>query len=67
MRQIKVLWDIGDNEHGEPRTIEETGLPEIVTVPEWMDESEISDWLSDVFEYLHFGYFEFDSCDEKNI
>ena len=59
MRHIKVLWDLGDN-NGEPKTFIDAGLPEIVAVPEWMDESEISDWLEDVFDCSHSGYSEFD-------
>lgn len=60
MRHIKVLWDLGDNNNGEPKTFIDAGLPEIVAVPEWMDESEISDWLEDVFDCSHSGYSEFD-------
>jgi hypothetical protein len=66
MRHIKVLWDLGDNNNGEPKTFIDAGLPEIVAVPEWMDESEISDWLEDVFDYPPLEYFEFDFS-EKNI
>ena len=51
MRYIKVLWDLD---------FIDAGLPEIVAVPEWMDESEISDWLEDVFDCSHSGYSEFD-------
>lgn len=60
MRHIKVLWDLGDNNDGEPKTFIDAGLPEIVAVPEWMEESEISDWLEDVFDYPPIEYYEFD-------
>ena len=66
MRHIKVIWDLDDNNNGEPKTFIDAGLPEIVAVPEWMDESEISDWLEDVFDYPPLEYFEFDFS-EKNI
>ncbi len=55
-RFITVRWDTTDDNVEEEMTPADCGLPEIVEVPEWMDDCDISDWLSDVWGFCHFGW-----------
>ncbi len=54
-RKIKVLWDTNDD-LGIWHDPLDCDLPEIVTVPSDIEESDIGDWLSDKWGYCHFGW-----------
>ena len=50
MKAINILWDTDG---------EEVDLPNEIEIPDWIDEDdddEISDYLSDVTGFCHFGY-----------
>ena len=50
MKAINILWDTDG---------EEVNLPNEIEIPDWIDENdddEISDYLSDVTGFCHFGY-----------
>ena len=50
MKAINIEWDV-DNEE------ELMNLPDEITIPDGMeDEEEISDFLSDVTGYCHYGF-----------
>ena len=64
MRFIKVHWDTSDDSSDEEVTPADCGLPEIVKVPEWMDDDDISDWLSDVWGFCHHGWDDYEVSDD---
>ena len=50
MKAINILWDTDG---------EEVDIPNEIEIPDWIDEDdddEISDYLSDVTGFCHFGY-----------
>ena len=50
MKAINILWDTDG---------EEVNLPNEIEIPDWIDEDdddEISDYLSDVTGFCHFGF-----------
>ena len=50
MKAINILWDTDG---------EEVNLPNEIEIPDWIDENdddEISDYLSDVTRFCHFGF-----------
>lgn len=50
MKAINILWDTDG---------EEVNLPNEIEIPDWIDENdddEISDYLSDVTGFCHFGF-----------
>lgn len=48
MKAIEILWDT-DNQDVE--------LPNEVEIPEWLeDDDEISDYLSDLTGFCHYGF-----------
>lgn len=50
MKAINILWDTDG---------EEVNLPNEIEIPDWVDkedDDEISDYLSDVTGFCHFGY-----------
>ena len=50
MKAINILWDTDG---------EEVDLPNEIKIPDWIDkddDDEISDYLSDVTGFCHFGY-----------
>ena len=50
MKAINILWDTDE---------EEVNLPNEIEIPDWIDENdddEISDYLSDVTGFCHFGF-----------
>jgi len=54
-RLVEVKWDTNDD-LGIWHDPLDIGLPEIVTVPDHIDENDISDYLSDRWGYCHFGW-----------
>ena len=62
MKAINIKWDVTDSE--EDMTQEEieeclSKLPTEVAIPEWIDtkdEDAVSDWLSEEYEYCHYGF-----------
>ena len=48
LRKVKVEWDTD----GEPAD----NLPSIVEIPDSVSDEEISDWLSDEYNFCHTGY-----------
>ena len=54
-RLVEVKWDTNDDLGiwHDPLDID---LPEIVTVPDHIDEKDIGDYLSDRWGYCHFGW-----------
>ncbi len=66
---VKVEWDTDDAgeeilEWYEEKEIE-LDLPEIVTVPEDVEEEDISDWLSDRYGFCHFGWCWYSAVEES--
>lgn len=51
MKAVNINWDTdGDNAIAK-------SLPDEIQIPDWMeDEDEISDYLSDVTGFCHFGF-----------
>lgn len=51
MKAVNINWDTdGDNDIAK-------SLPDEIQIPDWMeDEDEISDYLSDVTGFCHFGF-----------
>jgi hypothetical protein len=49
--KIKVVWDTSDDECDVGPSAEDCGLPEIVEVPDDIDEDDIADWLSDGYGF----------------
>ena len=50
MKAINILWDTDG---------EDIKLPNEIEIPDWIDkedDDEISDYLSDVTGFCHFGY-----------
>ena len=50
MKAINILWDTDG---------EEVNLPNEIEIPDWVDkedDDEISDYLSDVTGFCHFGF-----------
>ena len=50
MKAINILWDTDG---------EEINLPNEIEIPDWVDkedDDEISDYLSDITGFCHFGY-----------
>ena len=50
MKAINILWDTDG---------EEVNLPNEIEIPDWVDkedDDEISDYLSDITGFCHFGY-----------
>lgn len=47
----RIKWDT------DGATYKELGLPTSVVVPFGMDEDEVSDWLSDTFEFCHDSFY----------
>ena len=53
-RLVEVRWDTSDGDWNPlPGDLD---LPEIVSVPEGIEEEDISDYLSDRWGYCHFGW-----------
>lgn len=58
MKAVNIQWDVDD-----PRDLE--NLPTEIELPEGMnDEDEISDYISDVTGFCHYG-FELEECRMK--
>ena len=55
VRMIKVEWDTNDD-LGIWHDPLDCGLPELVMVPSHISEDDIGDWLSDNWDYCHFGW-----------
>lgn len=49
-KAYRIKWDT------DGATYKECGLPTSVIVPFYMDENEVSDWLSDTFGFCHDGF-----------
>ena len=58
--KVKVKWDLTTDDREEPYSLEEAGVKEIVDVPDNIDEEEVTDWLSDTYGWLHYGWVEID-------
>lgn len=62
MKAINIKWDVTDSkEDMTQEEIEEclSKLPTEVAIPEWIDtkdEDAVSDWLSEEYEYCHYGF-----------
>ncbi len=54
-RIIKVDWDTSSDDDWNPLP-GDVGLPELVTLPDSIEEEDIGDWLSDKWGYCHFGW-----------
>ena len=53
-RLVEVCWDTSDGDWSPlPGDLD---LPEIVSVPDNIEEDDISDYLSDKWGYCHFGW-----------
>ena len=53
--KIRVEWDFSSTDLEEipyEEAIRFSGLPEIITVPSDVDDDDVSDWLSDEYDYL---------------
>ena len=55
-RLVRVIWDTNDDDIGIWYAPLDCDLPEIVTVPDDIEEDDISDYLSDRWGYCHFGW-----------
>lgn len=49
-KAYRIKWDT------DGASLKECGLPTSVIVPFYMDEDEVSDWLSDTFGFCHDGF-----------
>lgn len=47
MKAINILWVPDD---------EEVNLPNEIEIPDWVDDDEISAYLSDTTGFCHFGF-----------
>lgn len=58
LKAINIKWDIDlEDEETYEEALENRNLPTEVKIPEDIDDEEnISDWLSDEFGYLHYGF-----------
>jgi hypothetical protein len=52
--KVKVNWDLESD--GEVLTADEAGVPEVIDVPTYVTEDEVSDWLSDAYGWCHYGW-----------
>ena len=50
-KKVKVYWDVDPD-----LNVEELGLPDIVEVPETMDDDDIADYLSNEYGYCIDSY-----------
>ena len=50
-KKVKVYWDVDPD-----LSVEELGLPDIVEVPETMDDDDIADYLSNEYGYCIDSY-----------
>ena len=50
-KKVKVYWDVDPD-----LNVEELGLPDIVEVPETMDDDDIADYLSNEYGYCIESY-----------
>jgi hypothetical protein len=56
MKAINIEWDLSDDDL-EESDLENINLPTEIEIPEDMtDEEEISDYLSDVTGFCHYGF-----------
>ena len=49
---VKVEWDTTSEESGWVRLFDESDLPEIVTVHDYVEDDDIADWLSARYGFL---------------
>ena len=50
-KKVKVYWDVDPD-----LSVEELGLPDIVEVPETMDDDDIADYISNEYGYCIESY-----------